>query len=71
VITGRRHEVLKVYASDRAGLDILMIGELLATVKSGKSAPVGFTARIVMVDTVKGLRIKHYEVWSVGSSFHS
>jgi hypothetical protein len=46
-----------------------MIGRLVAAVKSGKTAEVSFTARIVMEITIKGLRIKLYEAWSVSSSF--
>jgi hypothetical protein len=71
VITSRRHDVAKVYASDLKGLDLLLIGELTARVSSGKEAIVGFTARIIMQETANGLRMKRYEAWSVShpSSF--
>lgn len=65
VITSRRHEVVKVYASDPEGLDLLLIGKLTAGLGSGKEAEVGFVARIIMQETAKGLRMKRYEVWSV------
>ena len=57
--------MVKVYASDAEGLDLVLIGKLVAAVKSGKEAEVGFAARIVMEQTIKGLRIKLYEAWSV------
>lgn len=65
VITSRRHKVVKVYASDPEGLDLLLIGKLTAGVGNGKEAMVGFVARIIMQKTAKGLRIMRYEVWSV------
>ena len=65
MIASRRHEVVKVYASDTEGLDLLLIGKLVVAVNSGEEAEVGFAARIVLEQTIKGLRFKHYEAWSV------
>ena len=65
VIKSRRHEVIKVYASDAEGQDLMLIGKLVAVAGSGKEAEVSFTARIVIEWTISGLRIKLYEVWSV------
>jgi hypothetical protein len=54
-----------VFASDAEGHDLMLIGKLIAAVKSGKEDEIGFTARIVMEKTNVGLRMKLYEVWSV------
>jgi hypothetical protein len=68
VIATRRHSVIKVYASDLDGLDLLLIGEVTAGLPSGKEAKLGFTARMIMQTTTKGLRMKLYEVWCVSYS---
>lgn len=69
VIASRQHEVIKVYSSDAEGRDLLVIGKLTAGLSSGKKAEVEFAGRIVMEETVDGLRISLYQVWSVSSSF--
>jgi hypothetical protein len=66
-IVSRRHNVIKVFASDAEGHDLMLIGKLIAAVKSGKEDEIGFTARIVMEKTNVGLRMKLYEVGSVSN----
>ena len=57
--------MIKVYVSGPDGLDLLLIGRLIAGLRNGEEAEVGFSARIVMLRTTKGLRMKLYEAWSV------
>ena len=70
MITSRRHEVIKVYASDAEGQDLMLIGKLVAAVGNGKEARIEFTARIVIEKTTIGLRMKLYEVWAVSYLRH-
>jgi hypothetical protein len=65
IIASRSHEVIKVYVSGPDGLDLLLIGRLIAGWRNGDEAEVGFSARIVMQRTTKGLRMKLCEAWPV------
>lgn len=67
VVTNRVHEVIKVYASDAQGLDLLMTGNLVATVQSGEVTEVSFAARAVIEEIAGGFRMSLYQAWSVGS----
>jgi hypothetical protein len=68
VVTARRHDISKVYASDAEGTDLLMIGKMDATVPNGNVAEVSFVGRFVTEKTNGGLRVKLYQAWSVSQS---
>jgi hypothetical protein len=48
VIESRKHEVLKVYASDAEGRDLVLIGRLTAGKKDGGEVVAGLVARVVV-----------------------
>jgi hypothetical protein len=59
----RKHAISKVYAHDAAGMDLLLIGKLWATVNNGNVAEVNFVGQAVLTDTEKGIRFKSYQIW--------
>ena len=61
MISSRKHEILQVYACEPRGLDLLVIGKLVAGRDDGREAEVEFAARIVMERTLDGLRISLYQ----------
>ncbi len=63
VVTARRHRVIRVYAHDGAGADLLLLGTVAATVQNGSVAEVQFCGRFRVTETERGLRVTHYRVW--------
>jgi hypothetical protein len=67
VIKTRRRKVLRVYAHDTEGLDLLIIGNVTMGLPNDKEVAGEFTARIVFVADEKqgNPKIKLYTVWAV------
>jgi len=67
-IKSRHHEVIKVYASDAAGSDVLLIGKLTAGLTDGSTTKTEFVARVIVDRTaaagVGAPRMKLYQVWT-------
>jgi len=64
-VDSRRHEVLKVYASDEEGSDLLLIGQAATGFKNGKKVTMEFAARIIVEgSSTEKPKIKLYQVWA-------
>ncbi|KAI1623306.1 hypothetical protein EDD37DRAFT_634328 [Exophiala viscosa] len=71
--TSRRHEMLRVYAHDALGLDLLVIGRVEMGVRNGRTVNEEFVARFVVDEATleskspngdDGVRLKFSRVWS-------
>lgn len=62
-VTARRHEALKVYLNEAAGLDLLIIGALSVTSSDGSRSSHEFVARAQIHDPrAESPRISQYRV---------
>ncbi|EHK17935.1 uncharacterized protein TRIVIDRAFT_226061 [Trichoderma virens Gv29-8] len=62
ILQRRRHTVLKVYANNSHGLDLIMIGKLDVTTVQGKQSSNQFVARALIEERDSALRLKLYRV---------
>ncbi|KAH7351464.1 hypothetical protein BKA66DRAFT_613678 [Pyrenochaeta sp. MPI-SDFR-AT-0127] len=64
-IASRHHRVLTVYSRGKEASDILLIGEIYATLVNGRTLNTEFTARLI-VDNASGNdpRISFYKSWA-------
>jgi len=62
-VASRRHEVLKVYANNADGLDLLLIGAVTVQAVDGTPKTHEFVPRAVIHDSGPGApKVKHYQV---------
>jgi hypothetical protein len=67
LITKRRHKVLKVFAADLDGSDLLFIGHVAMDLHNGKSVAGEFTGRLRIENaTSSEPKLLLYQIWAVG-----
>ena len=66
-IDKRRHILSRVYTLDKKATDLILVGELKATTKSGKDFRQEFCARAVVAEDASAgnPRLSLYQVWAV------